>query len=76
MVTRGLILYHRNADALADSLLPIIQCDVRGDVLRTRILSVHLLCVVAHGRLHLRVIEINQVGIPLRMPFLCQQRSV
>lgn len=76
MVTCDLILYHRNADALADSLLPITQCDVRGDVLRTRILSIHLLCVVAHGRLHFRVIEINQVGIPLRMSFLCQQRSV
>ena len=76
MVTRDLILYHRNADALADSLLPITQCDVRGDVLRTRILSIHLLCVVAHGRLHFRVIEINQVGIPLRMAFLRQQRGV
>ena len=30
MVTRGLILYHRNADALADSLLPLLSvtCEV------------------------------------------------
>ena len=56
--------------------LCIIQSHGRSDVFTAHILSVHLLRIVTYGGFHLRIIEINQIRIPLGMSLLGQQRSV
>ena len=48
------------------------QSHGRSDVFTARILSVHLLRIVTYGGFYLRIIEINQIRIPLGMSLLSQ----
>lgn len=61
---------YRHAYPFLHRILCIIQSHGRSDVFTARILSVHLLRIVTYGGFYLRIIEINQIRIPLGMSSL------
>ena len=63
---------YRHTYPFLHRILCIIQSHGRSDVFTARILSVHLLRIVTYGGFYLRIIEINQIRIPLGMSLLSQ----